>query len=46
MHLGRTWTALVVLQVAVIVAALPAAIYHASGVFVSACAPPLRPRAI
>jgi putative ABC transport system permease protein len=30
MQLGRTWTALVVLQVAVIVAALPAAMYNAT----------------
>jgi putative ABC transport system permease protein len=33
MQLGRTWTALVVLQVAVTVAALPAAMYHASESF-------------
>jgi hypothetical protein len=33
MRLGRTWTALVVLQVAVTVAALPAAVYHASESF-------------
>jgi putative ABC transport system permease protein len=30
MQLGKTWTTLVVLQVAVIVAALPAAMYHAT----------------
>jgi putative ABC transport system permease protein len=30
MQLGRTWTALVILQVAITVAALPAAVYHAS----------------
>ena len=33
MQLGRTWTALVVLQVAITVAALPAAMYHASESF-------------
>jgi predicted permease len=30
MQLGRTWTALIILQVAITVAALPAAAYHAS----------------
>ena len=31
MELGRTWTALIILQVALAVAALPAAIYNANG---------------
>jgi putative ABC transport system permease protein len=33
MRLGRTWTALIILQVAIAVAALPAAIYKAYGLF-------------
>lgn len=33
MQLGRTWTALIVLQVAITVAALPGAMYHASESF-------------
>ncbi len=31
MQLGRTWTALIILQVALAVAALPVAIYNADG---------------
>jgi hypothetical protein len=33
MRLGRTWTALIILQVAIAVAALPGAIYKAHGLF-------------
>jgi len=40
MHLGRTWTALIVLQVAITVAALPAAMYRAGESFRIGMRPP------
>ena len=43
MQLGGTWTALIVLQVAITVAALPAALYNAEAGYRVGRAPPPRP---